>query len=308
IAGPGRCFEDGLVAFRQLVPLREVDEHVVGGAALPPARIVVILDDLIEAELLVVIGPDPFGGVDGALLQRGIDIAASELLRDETKLAERFAGPTSDAHLEALEVAGLLDLLVEPATHLRSSITGDQAFGVELGAEFIDQLLPVAVIEPCVLLARIESEWRRTEQRPGWVLADVVILGTVAHFDGAILYRIEHLQARHDLAGSEHLDLEFPVSCLRYIFCEQLASAVQGVQRFRPACRQPPFQDWRRLRNRRSSNRGRGSAGTHRSQKLASFHLFPPSGHPDASSTALSANTSGRRLQCCEAGMRTRCK
>jgi len=57
---------------------------VVGGAALPPARIVVVLDDFVEAELLVVIGADPFCGVDGALFQCRINVATSDLLRDDT--------------------------------------------------------------------------------------------------------------------------------------------------------------------------------------------------------------------------------
>jgi len=84
IAGSRRRFEDGLVAFRQFVPLGEVYEHVVSGAALPPAWIIVVLDDFVEAELLVVIGADPFCGVDGALLQCRIDVATGDLLRDDT--------------------------------------------------------------------------------------------------------------------------------------------------------------------------------------------------------------------------------
>jgi hypothetical protein len=33
----------------------------------------------------------------------------------------------------------------------------------------------------------------------------------MAHFDGAALHRVEHLQARHDFTGGEKLDLEFVV-------------------------------------------------------------------------------------------------
>src|SRR5262249_26792965 len=170
---------------------------------LPPSGIVVEFHDLIEAELLVVIRPDPFGSVDGALLQRRINVPAGDLLRDDAELSQCFASPASNAHLQAFEVAGLLDFLVEPATHLGSGITGKQALGVELGAEFIDQLLPIAVIEPCLLLARIESEWRRAEQSPGRILADVIVLRAVAQLDGTVLNRIEDLQAGHDLARSE---------------------------------------------------------------------------------------------------------
>ena len=111
-------------------------------------------------------GPDPFGCVDGALLERWVDVATGELLRDEAELAERFAGPAADAHLEALEVAGLLDLLVEPATHLAAGVAGKETLGIKLGAELVDQLLAIAMVVPCILLTRIEAEWNCAEQGP----------------------------------------------------------------------------------------------------------------------------------------------
>src|SRR5262245_25475198 len=101
-AGASSRFEDGLIAFRQLVPFRKIDQHVVGGAALPPARIVIVPYDLIEAELLIVIGPYPFSCIDRAFLQRRIDVATGDLLRDNTELAKSFTGPAPDAHLESL--------------------------------------------------------------------------------------------------------------------------------------------------------------------------------------------------------------
>ena len=64
--------------------------------------------DLLEAELLVVIGADPFAGVDRALLQRRIDVAAGELLRHDAELGEDRAGKAADAELEALEVVDRL--------------------------------------------------------------------------------------------------------------------------------------------------------------------------------------------------------
>src|SRR5262245_22577614 len=101
-AGACRGFKDGLIAFWQLVPFRKVDEDVVGGAALPPARIVVVLHDLVEPELFVVIGPYPFSSIDRALFQRRIDVTPGDLLRDNTELAKSFTSPAPDAHLEPL--------------------------------------------------------------------------------------------------------------------------------------------------------------------------------------------------------------
>ena len=67
--------QDRLIVLRQRVPLVEIDEGEQHRAAFPPARRIVVRRDLVEAELLVVVGPDPFGSVDRALLQRRIDVA-----------------------------------------------------------------------------------------------------------------------------------------------------------------------------------------------------------------------------------------
>jgi hypothetical protein len=56
--------QHGLVVLRQLVVLWHVDEEVQHGAALPPARRVVVLRDLEQPELLVVVGADELRGVE----------------------------------------------------------------------------------------------------------------------------------------------------------------------------------------------------------------------------------------------------
>ena len=55
-------------------------------------------------------------------------------------------------------------------------------------AELVHQLDAVAVVEPGILLTGIEAERHRAEQRPGRVLADVVVRDGVAHLDGAVLH------------------------------------------------------------------------------------------------------------------------
>src|SRR5262249_56624877 len=74
------ALDDRLVGGRQGVPLPKVDVERQIGLALPPARSVVVLDYLVEAELLVVVGADPLGGVDCALLECRIDVGAAQLL------------------------------------------------------------------------------------------------------------------------------------------------------------------------------------------------------------------------------------
>ena len=91
-------------------------------AAFPPAGIVVVRRNLVEAELLVVIGADPFGGVDRALFERRIDVATGDLLRHDAELLDDLAGEAPDAHLQALHVGDRLDFLAEPAAHLHAGV------------------------------------------------------------------------------------------------------------------------------------------------------------------------------------------
>src|SRR5712692_8739772 len=97
----------------------EIDERQQHRAALPPAGIIVMRRNLVESEPLVVIGTDPFGRIDGAFFQCGIDIAAAELLQDAS-------GKTADAEFQTLEVVGSGELLAKPTTHLTSSVAGKQ--------------------------------------------------------------------------------------------------------------------------------------------------------------------------------------
>jgi hypothetical protein len=78
--------------------------------------IVEVLRHLLEAELLVVVGADPLAGIERALLQRRIDVAAGKLLRHDAEPGEDRAGKAADPELEALEVVDRLELLAEPAT------------------------------------------------------------------------------------------------------------------------------------------------------------------------------------------------
>src|SRR5215467_6399342 len=199
---------DRLVGLGQLVPFGQVDHEVQRGASFPPAGVIVELHHLIEAELLVVVRPDPFGGVDRAPLERRIDVAAGDLLRDHAELLQRLAGPATHAIPEAFQVFRLLELLIGPAAHLAARIAGRHAFHVEFAAERVDQLRAVAIVEPGILLTGVEPERGGAEQRPGRILPDIVIIGRVAHLDGAVLYGVEHLQCGHDLARGEGLDLE----------------------------------------------------------------------------------------------------
>src|SRR5712692_797348 len=242
------------------------------GAALPPAGIVVVLGDLDEAELLVVVRADPLGRVDRALLQRRIDVAGSELLRDDAELGDDPAGKPADAEFQPLHVVDGLDLLAEPAAHLGAGVADREADAIVLAEQLAEQLHAAAILLPGFLLARIEPERQRGGEGEGRVLADIVVAGGVAHLDGAVLHRVEHLQPGHDLAGRKALDLELVVGDFGDAFSDVLDGAEQRIERFRPARRQAPPQFRRRLGDGRGGDRGGPKPDPGGFQEFTTFH------------------------------------
>jgi len=95
----------------------------------------------------------------------------------------------------------------------------------------------------------------------GRVLAEEVVAGGLAHLDGAVLHRIEHLEARDNLAGSEGADLELVVGRFGYDLGEVLDPAEQRVERLGEARRDAPVELGRRLRDGRRSHCTGGRRG-----------------------------------------------
>jgi hypothetical protein len=98
----------------------------------------------------------------------------------------------------------------------------------------------------------------------------------VSHLDRAVLHRVEHLQARHNFAGGENLDLEFVVGGLGDALGHVFRTAVKRVERLRPAGRQPPFHFRHRLGNGRRSHRGGRKTHSRSFQELTTFHSVSP--------------------------------
>src|SRR5262249_33719827 len=139
-------------------PLLQIDVDGRLRTTLPPAGIIVVLRDLVEAELLIVVGADPLGGVDRALLQCRIDVAAGDLLSDAAQPVDHQTGDTGDAEFQSLEIVDRPDLLAEPAPHLCTGGAADDAVNVVALVELGEQLAPAAPVYPGILLARIGAE------------------------------------------------------------------------------------------------------------------------------------------------------
>src|SRR5690606_5145095 len=156
--GFGSRIERNLVGLRQAFILLLVDEEVHRSTTFPEGRVILVWRDLVEAELLVVIGADPFGGVDRAALQRRIDVDARKRLRNDAEPRPDFTGNSRCAHLQALAILKALNFLAIPAAHLRSGVAPENTRDAVSGEAGIITLVAAAVIEPCVLQARIHAE------------------------------------------------------------------------------------------------------------------------------------------------------
>src|SRR5262249_40952952 len=114
-----------------LVRLLVEAEHV-HGAGLVPARVVVVPRRLVEAEMHIFMWPDPFGGVDHAPLEGGVDVGARRKDRRAARPGDDLAAEgRTHAHLEPLVVADRVDLLPEP------SGCGGTARGTRLKAAYV---------------------------------------------------------------------------------------------------------------------------------------------------------------------------
>jgi hypothetical protein len=188
-----------------------------------------VLGDLVKTELLVVVRPDPFGGVERAAFERGINVAAGERLRHHAEARQDLAAEAGDAHLEALQVGDGFELAAEPAAHLHPGVAAGEHHHAMLGVEIAHQLAPAAGVHPGDLLARVQAEGHRGLEGEGHVLADVVVAGGLAAFDRALADGIHDLQARDDLAAGEHADLEFAAGDLADAARQALGRAVNGI-------------------------------------------------------------------------------
>jgi hypothetical protein len=227
--------------------------------------------DLEEAQLQVVVGADPLGGVDGALFQRLVDLAAGDVLRHAAHALEHLAAEAADAHLQALDVGHRLDFLAVPAAHLGAGVAHREIHDVVVGVELAHQLQAVAFVLPGRHLAAVQTEGNRAADRKGLVLAEEVVGRGVGHLDGGVLHTVDHAEGRHQLAAGVHRDLELAAGHLADLFGEGFRAAVNGVQRLGEAGSQAPAQRGLRVHGRCGSRR-QDAGQTGFAHKRTTFH------------------------------------
>src|SRR4029453_1601443 len=105
----------------------------------------------------------------------GIDAAPGHVLGPDPKLGERKPAGAADSHLEALQIGDGLDLLAEPASHLRAGVARREARHVVVLEEIVVQRESSAVIHPRVLLTAVHAERKRAAERERRILAEEII-------------------------------------------------------------------------------------------------------------------------------------
>ena len=202
--------------------------HLEGGrgSRLPPAWVVVEPRGILESQLLVVVGTHPLDGVDRSPFERRIDLARREILHGHAQAVHYLRTQPGDAHLEPAKVLGSVDFAAEPATHLRAGVACREWQDVEVREGFADELEPARVVQPGVLLARVEPEGHAGVESQHRRLARVVVARAVAHLNGALLHRVHDLQPGNQLARLVDPDLETPVGHR----CQRLGGAGGGVE------------------------------------------------------------------------------
>src|SRR5262249_13634621 len=105
-------------------------------------------------------------------------------------------------------VVETFDLLAEPAAHLACRVAGRHPPAIVGLEEVVHQLNPATVELPGLLLTRVEPKGQSRAEGESGILAEIVIGRGMAHLDRAVLHGVQHLQAGHDLARGEHLNLK----------------------------------------------------------------------------------------------------
>ena len=272
----GCGIQNGLVLGRQSVVLLDVDEELQLGRALPPAGVVVVRRNLVEAQLFIVVGTHELHRIQRALFQRLVHIASGHVLRHHAQLGHGFAEHTAaQTHLQTLEVFNGLDFLAVPAAHLGRGVTGRSGLEVVLGKEGVKQLAAVAVILPAIHLQRGQAKRHGTAESEDGVLAREVVGRRLRHVDGVALQCIDHTESGHQLASGVHRDFELAARHGLDHLRQLLGAAEDGVQRLGKAGSQAPAHGGLGVNGRRcASSQNTGDTGIFQNGTTIHFSLL----------------------------------
>ena len=76
-----------------------------------------MLRNLMESQLLIVMWPNPFGGIDRSSFECRVNLGSSEDLNCYAESLHDFAANPRDPHSESCEIREATNRFTEPATH-----------------------------------------------------------------------------------------------------------------------------------------------------------------------------------------------
>src|SRR5262249_38086015 len=152
-----------------------------------------------------------------------------------------LAAHPRDAHLEALVVGERVDLLPEPAAHLRAEGRAEAGEDAEGRVGLLPEPAALALVVPGPGALRVQAEGPGHEPLDGWFPRGPI--GGRGHeaLDRALRRRIEALEGGHDLAGRIHLDVEAASAHLVDDLAESNRGALHDVELLGPGGGQPPL-------------------------------------------------------------------
>ena len=140
-------FDLRLLRCGQTLPLIHIDGQFVQRRRLVPTGEVVVLGNLIEAELQIDGGHREFGRVNGAEFQCREDVAGGKKLCRGTELFHYLCTEPEDAHLHALEIFGRFDFLAEPARGFGYGAAAYDTLDVVASVDLVIMLFTAAIVE-----------------------------------------------------------------------------------------------------------------------------------------------------------------
>ena len=126
-----RIGEGMLVIFWQGVPNFFVYADTECRGGFVEAGPVVVFGDFVETESEVIVGSDPFSGVDGTGLQGGEDFASGQANGGSSDTVEDFSSEAWYSHFEAFHIVDGIDFFIEPSAHLHAGISAWEVFDSE---------------------------------------------------------------------------------------------------------------------------------------------------------------------------------
>ena len=107
-----------------------------------------MLCNLMKSQLLIVMWPNPLGGIDCSSFECRINLRGSEVLNCDAESRHDFAANPGDPHSESCKIREASNRFTEPATHLSRCVPHRKADYTEVCIDRIDQIEPTSAGKP----------------------------------------------------------------------------------------------------------------------------------------------------------------